>query len=104
MFPHMTMERITPDSFRTEPSPFGDSTVNYIDRDLVEVLTMSNSLGTCNCFFTTRGYPYLQYEWTFEKDPTDPRWYRGYVDGKDMGVFSIRQWIGKMERRYNKAL
>lgn len=32
----------------------GDSTVNYIDRDLVEVLTMSNSRGTCNCFFTTR--------------------------------------------------
>lgn len=32
----------------------GDSTVNYIDRDLVEVLTMSNSWGTCNCFFTTR--------------------------------------------------
>lgn len=54
MFPHMTMERITPDSLHTEPSPFGDSTVNYIDRDLVEVLTMSNSRGTCNCFFTTR--------------------------------------------------
>ena len=32
----------------------GDSTANYIDRDLVEVLTMSNSRGTCNCFFTTR--------------------------------------------------
>lgn len=32
----------------------GDSTINYIDRDLVEVLTMSNSWGTCNCFFTTR--------------------------------------------------
>lgn len=32
----------------------GDSTVNYIDRDLVEILTMSNSRGTCNCFFTTR--------------------------------------------------
>lgn len=32
----------------------GDSTVNYIDRDLVEVLTISNSWGTCNCFFTTR--------------------------------------------------
>lgn len=32
----------------------GDSTINYIDRDLVEVLTMSNSRGTCNCFFTTR--------------------------------------------------
>ena len=31
-----------------------DSTVNYIDRDLCEVLTMSNSRGTCNCFFTTR--------------------------------------------------
>lgn len=43
-------------------------------------------------------------EWTFEKDPTDPRWYRGFVDGKDMGVFSIRQWIGKIEHRYNKAL
>lgn len=43
-------------------------------------------------------------EWTFEKDPTDPRWYRGYVDGEDMGVFSVRQWIGKMERQYNKAL
>ena len=50
----MTMERITPDSLHTEPRPFGDSTVNYIDRDLVEVLTMSNSWGTCNCFFTTR--------------------------------------------------
>lgn len=32
----------------------GDSTVNHIDGDLVEVLTMSNSRGTCNCFFTTR--------------------------------------------------
>lgn len=32
----------------------GDSTVNYINRDLVEVLTMNNSWGTCNCFFTTR--------------------------------------------------
>lgn len=32
----------------------GDSTINYIDRDLCEVLTMSNSWGTCNCFFTTR--------------------------------------------------
>lgn len=37
-----------------KPSTIGDSTVNYIDRDLVEVLTMSNSRGTCNCFFTTR--------------------------------------------------
>ena len=54
MFPHMTMERITPDSLHTEPRPFGDSTINYIDRDLVEVLTMSNSRGTYNCFFTTR--------------------------------------------------
>ena len=50
----MTMERITPDSLHTEPRPFGDSTINYIDRDLVEVLTMSNSRGTYNCFFTTR--------------------------------------------------
>lgn len=32
----------------------GDITVNYIDRDLCEILTMSNSWGTCNCFFTTR--------------------------------------------------
>ena len=31
-----------------------DSTVNYIDQDLCEVLTVSNSWGTCNCFFTTR--------------------------------------------------
>lgn len=43
-------------------------------------------------------------EWTFEKDPTDPHRYRGYVDGDDMGVFSVRQWVGKMEYRYNKAL
>lgn len=50
----MTMKRITPDSLHTEPSAFGDSTVNYIDRDLVEVLTMNNSWGTCNCFFATR--------------------------------------------------
>ena len=31
-----------------------DSTVNYIDRDLCEVLTINNSWGTCNCFFTDR--------------------------------------------------
>ena len=42
------------DSLHMKPSTIGDSTVNYIDRDLVEVLTMSNSWGTCNCFFTTR--------------------------------------------------
>lgn len=42
------------DSTLVGTSPVGDSTVNYIDRDLVEVLTMSNSRGTCNCFFTTR--------------------------------------------------
>lgn len=42
------------DSLHMKPSTIGDSTVNYIDRDLVEVLTMSNSRGTCNCFFTTR--------------------------------------------------
>lgn len=42
------------DSLHMKPSTIGDSTINYIDRDLVEVLTMSNSRGTCNCFFTTR--------------------------------------------------
>lgn len=81
----MTMERITPDSLHTEPSTIGDSTVNYIDRDLVEVLTMSNSWGTCNCFFTTR-----ELREVLEKVPE-----RGLTSSSrlNLGVITYRSFI-----------
>ena len=63
----------------------GDSTVNYIDRDLVEVLTMSNSRGTCNCFFTTR-----ESREVLEKIP---EWGLTSSSRLDLGVITYRSFI-----------
>ena len=62
-----------------------DSTVNYIDRDLVEVLTMSNSRGTCNCFFTTR-----ESREVLEKIP---EWGLVSVTRLNLGVITYRSFI-----------
>lgn len=73
------------DSLHTEPRPFGDSTINYIDRDLCEVLTMSNSWGTCNCFFTTR-----ELREVLEKIP---EWGLTSSSRLDLGVITYRSFI-----------
>ena len=62
-----------------------DSTVNYIDRDLCEVLTMSNSRGTCNCFFTTR-----ESREVLEKVP---EWGLVSVTRLNLGVITYRSFI-----------
>ena len=63
----------------------GDSTVNYIDRDLVEVLTMSNSRGTCNCFFTTRK--------SREVLESVPEWGLTSSSRLNLGVITYRSFI-----------
>lgn len=62
-----------------------DSTVNYIDRDLCEVLTVSNSWGTCNCFFTTR-----ESREVLEKVPG---WGLVSVTRLNLGVITYRSFI-----------
>lgn len=73
------------ESLHMKPSPFGDSTVNYIDRDLCEVLTMSNSWGTCNCFFTTR-----ELREVLEKVP---EWGLTSSSRLNLGVITYRSFI-----------
>lgn len=73
------------DSTLVGTSPVGDSTVNYIDRDLVEVLTMSNSWGTCNCFFTTR-----ELREVLEKVP---EWGLTSSSRLNLGVITYRSFI-----------
>lgn len=73
------------DSLHAEPGPSGDSTINYIDRDLVEVLTMSNSRGTCNCFFTTR-----ESREVLEKVP---EWELTSSSRLNLGVITYRSFI-----------
>lgn len=63
----------------------GDSTINYIDRDLVEVLTMNNSWGTCNCFFTTR-----ESREVLEKIP---EWGLASSSRLNLGVITYRSFI-----------
>lgn len=72
----------------------GDSTVNYIDRDLCEVLTMSNSWGTCNCFFTTR-----ELREVLEKVP---EWGLTSSSRLNLGVITYRSFIiGESTLIYN---
>lgn len=73
------------DSTLVGTSPVGDSTVNYIDRDLVEVLTMSNSRGTCNCFFTTRE--------SGEVLESVPEWGLTSSSRLNLGVITYRSFI-----------
>lgn len=73
------------DSIQVGTSPAGDSTVNYIDRDLVEVLTTSNSWGTCNCFFTTR-----ELREVLEKVP---EWGLTSSSRLNLGVITYRSFI-----------
>lgn len=63
----------------------GDSTIASINENLCEVLTVSNSWGTCNCFFTTR-----ESREVLEKVP---EWGLVSVTRLNLGVITYRSFI-----------